>query len=260
MKQLLSIEYSKLRKLVSIKAIFIIYMAIVPLWLIFMGNFISNLNLSILPKKEVLWSFPAIWQLATYCSSFFNVLLGVIVVLITCNEITFRTMRQNVIDGLTKKQVIFSKFLVILFLSLLVTLYTALVALVFGLLFSDISGAYENIHFVSIYFLQTLGYFSFAFFFAVLVKRPALSIIFFILSFPIETIAGAFLPKAIYAFFPLNAFSSLTPIPFFDAILKSRSPDAVVFNMPLWGEISLACFYTAVFFIIAYTVLKKRDL
>lgn len=260
MKQLLSIEYSKLRKLVSIKAIFFIYMAIVPLWLIFMGNFIAQFNISFLPKKEALWSFPMIWKMTTYSASFFNVLLGVIIVIVTCNEITFRTMKQNIIDGLTKKEVIASKFLVVLGLSILVTVYTAIVAFVFGVIFSNDYVPYENIHFVSIYFLQTLGYFSFAFFFAVLVKRPALSIIFFIISFPVEEIAGALLPRPIGAFLPLEAFSSLTPMPFLEIIEQMRKPGPAVFEIPMWGEISLACFYMFVFFSITYIVLKKRDL
>jgi len=155
-----------------------------------------------------------------------------------------------------------SKFLVILCISAFVTVYTGLVALVFGAINSGLSGMFENMGSVLIYFLQTLGYFSFAFLFSVLVRRPALSIIFFIVSFLVETIIGAFLPHVVYLFFPLNVFSKLTPMPFFRELIEQAEKQSrqTFWMMPEWLNIVLAFVYILIFFTIAYTILKKRDL
>jgi ABC-2 type transport system permease protein len=269
MKQLLSIEYSKLRKLNTLRVILLIYFAIVPLWMYFMGFAITNVfgkALPILPTSDELYSFPEIWRFVTYSASWFNLLVGVAVVVITTNEIHYRTMKQNVIDGLSKQQVILSKFLVVFAISVIVTLYTALVGFLIGGFYSGFGGAFQNIHYVPTYFLQTLGYFSFAFFFAVLVKRPALAIIFFIISFIVEFIIGIILEVAVsdvpYQFFPLNIFSKLTPIPFFEQFLKAQEAQQKkdFWVMPDWMMYSLVCFYILVFFLIAYRVLKRRDL
>jgi len=265
MKQLLSIEYAKLKKLTSIKVIFLVYVAIVPLWMLFMGFFFTNSPVPFFPSEKELYSFPGVWRFITYSASFFNILMGVTVVIITCNEIHFRTMRQNIIDGLTKKQFILGKFLVILCIAAIVSLYTAIVGFLIGGFYSGFGGFYENIHYVPTYFLQTLGYFSFAFFFAVLVRKPALSIIFFVVSFIVEFIIGIILNAAVsevpYQFFPLNVFSKLTPVPFFEKIMAMQKAETGqdYWVMPTWGQYLLVAFYLCLFFLIAYRVLKKRD-
>ena len=268
MKQLLSIEYSKLRKLTSLKVILLIYMALVPLWMLFLG-YIYDMNgqlSKMLLDRESLYEFPGVWGTITYSASFFNLLAAVVIVIITCNEIHFRTMRQNVIDGLTKQQVILSKFFVIICIAAFITLYTALLGLIIGLCNPGASGVFDGISAVPTYFLQTIGYFSFAFFFAVLVKRPALSIIFFIVSFFIETIIGWIIRGTVSEvpsqFFPLTSFSQLTPDAFFGKINEARiqATGVIPWVMPVWGQLLLASFYILLFFAIAYSVLKRRDL
>lgn len=262
MKQLIGIEYAKLKKLSAIKVLFIIYMIMVPLLMYFLGLIFEKMQLPFLPSKEQFWTFPLVWKFTTYCASYFNVLMGVIIVIVTCNEITFRTLKQNVIDGMSKKEVIFSKYIVIVVTSLAVTVYTTFVSLAFGLVNSAEIDLFSNIHFIFIYFLQTLCYFSFAFFFAVLVKKSAMSIIFFVLSFLFETIIGAFLPKTVYLFMPLNVFSKLTPIPFFEDFIKMAEKQSHIKepSLALFSIILIAIVYMFVFISGSYLVLKKRDL
>lgn len=266
MKQLLAIEYLKLKKLSSLKVILLIYFGIVPLWMLFLGFAFTNMGGALGLKEEELYSFPGIWRFLTYSASWFNLLLAITIVIITCNEIHYRTMKQNVIDGLTKQQVILSKFYVIIGIALLVSVYTILLGFLIGGFYSGFGGFYKNIHYIPTYFLQTIGYFSFAFFFAVLVKRPALSIILFIVSFIVEFVIGKIIDATIstapYQFFPLNIFSSLTPEPFFEKVIKmmEKQRQIEIWIMPDWLQYVLSGFYILVFFMIAYRVLKKRDL
>lgn len=264
MKQLVSIEYSKLRKLNSLRVILLIYMVMIPLWMFMtiLGIESNQLMKVLLPKAEVFCSFPHVWSFTTYCASFFNVLMGVTIVIITCNEIQFKTMRQNVIDGLTKREVILSKFMAILMISTIITVYTSLVAMILGLIYSGPENIYQNVHYIFVYFLQTLGYFSFAFLLASLILRPAVSIITFVLLFPIETVVGVFLPRNVYAFFPLNVFSKLTPFPFSNILvqMEENKRNVSIWVMPEWMNSCIALGYIILFFVIAYYVLKRRDL
>lgn len=261
MKQLLSIELLKLKRLNSLKIIFLAYMILVPTWMWLWGELmrIEPAIERLLPSRQVFGSFPHVWEYTTYCASFFNILMGVSVVIITCNEIQFRTQKQNVIDGLSKKDVILSKFLVIFALSTAVTIYTSLVAIVSGLILSDSVDLYPNSHYIFIYYLQTLGYFSFAFLLASLIKKSAVAIILFVFIFPLEWIAGRFMSETLYSFFPLNIMGRLTPFPF-EGILAVLSKKPHEWIMPQYMTICFAFGLITLFFMTSYLFLRKRDL
>lgn len=269
MKKLLSIEYTKLKKLNSLRIILLCYAALLPLVMLFLSFAFTvgaqKQQMSFIPTDADFYSFPSVWKFVTYCASCLNVLVGVTIVIIVHNEMLFRTMRQNIIDGLSKQQVIQSKFLVILGVAAIVTLFTFLTGLLIGGFYSGFDGWYYNIHAVFAYFLQTITYFTFAFFIAVLIKRAALAIIVFVVLFPLETIIGRIIDLNIsfvpYQFFPLNVFSRLTPEPFLEKFRNmSAKGQPVQWTMPDWGEYLLVFGYLLLFFWIAYRVLKRRDI
>ena len=220
-----------------------------------------------LPKDYSPFAFPDVWAIAVYSSSYFNVMMGVLAVMVISNEYSFKTLRQHVIDGLSIKKAIFGKFLVLLTFSLIITTYTFLTGLLFGL-FETTSDVpfFEGIESIALYFIQTLCYFSFAFFIAVLVKKTAVSITLFILSFITETIIGITISiggfQTLYAYMPLNAFSKLTPFPILKEMIaagNARSGNVpVILDTPINVAVCLA--YMVLFFLVAYFTLKRRDL
>jgi ABC-type transport system involved in multi-copper enzyme maturation permease subunit len=224
-------------------------------------DFAFRMNPQLKPifTQQDLFAFPDIWSFTTYCASFFNILLCVVIVVITCNEIQHKTMRQNIIDGLSKQQVIMGKFVLVLFFSILATLITFLTGLIIGGCTNGFSNMYENIHLVVLYFVQTLGYFSFAFLFALIVKRPAIAIITFILFFPVEFIIGQLVTDEVYQFFPLKVYADLTPLPFFKQVLAATSQNNL-WLMDMSQKMMLSGFYVIVFFSLTYMILKRRDL
>jgi ABC-2 type transport system permease protein len=263
MRELIAIEYAKLKKFHALKIIFGVYMLVVPGWMYFMDFFFRNEEeMKSLFTTENTFDFPHIWSYITYSASFFNVLLAVIVVVVTTNDFQFRTMRQNIIDGMSKQQVILGKFILVFFLSVAATIYTALVGLTIGLLESTTYDWYQNSHLMALYFIQTLGYFSFAFLFAIVVKRPAIAIVSFILYFPVETIIGNIMNRDAYQVFPLKVFADLTPMPFFRSIISTakdatgKTPWILDTNM----QVVLSLIYVLLFFVLSYYLLKKRDL
>lgn len=262
MKKLLSIEFIKLRSLWSVKIIFLVYMVVVPCWMLFMNWFFKlNPALKQIFTSANLFEFPHVWSFTTYSASFFNILLAVIIVTLTTMEIQAKTMRQNVIDGLTTRQVITSKFMVVTLLALSATIYTGLCAFIIGSITTGIGGFYENSHLVFLYFIQALGYFSFAFLFALIIKRSALAIVLFIVYFPVETIVGNIISSKLYQFFPLKVYADLTPTPFFQKLMKlsEKAQGEAIWVMSMSQKVILSLCYILICFLITNYFLKKRD-
>ena len=248
MINLLSIEWLKLKRLNTFKVILIVYAVLLPL--IFA-------SLALMPfygspgMNSSIYKFPDVYHYTTYISSFFNLMIGVIIVVFTCNEIKYKTQRQNLIDGLSKKEIILSKIYIVVSLSFVITFYAFLIAVLFGILNNSATELSEGIRYIGFYFIGTLGYFIFAYFLANLLKNPALTIVFYLLSTFLEGILGLF-AKDYSQFFPLSTFSNLIPIPVL--------PDGFQYMMTEIERSGLGLFYVIVFVIVSYIVISKRDI
>ena len=165
MNKLITIEWMKLRRLMTMKVILIIFAVVVPS--IYLGLSLMSFPIA----KGVNWQFPTetytfpnAYHFSAYISSWFNLMIGVIIIVFVTNELKYKTQRQNVIDGLSKRDVILSKFYVVFVLSVVITLYTFLVGFLVGVINDGFSNMFEGIHHIAVYFISTLGYFTFAFF------------------------------------------------------------------------------------------------
>ena len=275
MRQLLSIEYSKLKSLNAIKVILLIYMVIVPLFMYVASEFLYGILFPALKQPQPgvepgtfvfnypqIWEFPEILKFTFYCASYFHILVGLILVIIVSNEFTYRTAKQNIIDGMTKKQLIFSKLAILVFLSVFVTLYNSLLALVLGLINSDTVDLYRNSHYIFIFFFQSFCYFSVALFFATVIRHTAMSLVTVIVFPVVDFIAGKIIPPLIYVFFPLNIFSTLTPSPIRKEILQLEEMQTKqeILELELWQLMGLATVFVLVLYFVSYISLKRRDL
>lgn len=251
MMKLIGIEWLKLKRLVTLKVILLIYMVLVPT----MYFLLSYIEVGPIRIPDEGYQFPDTYQLVTWTASWMNLMVGVIIIVFATNELKYKTQRQNVIDGLNKKEVIFSKFLVIIGLALFVTLYTFLVGLVVGL-YNGVGSPLDGIEFIGVYFISTLGYFSFAFFFANLVRLPALAIVIYIFSTIIESIVGWIAVQEYVQFSPLTTFAQLSPFPMHFWVAEAK-PNPLLMNT-MEGSL-LAMFYVTLFMVSSYWVIKRRD-
>lgn len=260
MKDLIAIEWMKLRRLVTMKVILIIYALTVPI----LYYCVSFIKIGPFSTPDWVYQFPDSYTFVAYIASWFNLLIGVIIMVFTSNEIKYKTQRQNVIDGLSKRDVIFAKFAIVFIFSLVVTLYVAIVGMVFGLIFSEGSPQiFDGLEQIGVYFISVLGYFSFAFFFASLVRMQALAIILYIFSTIIEGIIGLIVAQEYVQFFPLTTFGNLVPDPFrklFAPLMENQPPQPDQFILGQGWSIAFALFYIFCFIFITYWVIKKRDI
>jgi len=261
MKNLIAIEWMKLRRLTTMKVILIIYAFAVP----FLYYLLSYLKLGPFSTPDWVYDFPDCYTYVAYISAWFNLLIGVIIMVFTSNEIKYKTQRQNVIDGLSKRDVILSKFAVVFLFALAITLYVAIVGMIFGVIMGDASNLFNGIEQVGVYFVSTLGYFTFAFFFANIVRIQALAIILYLFSTIIESLVGWAVAQNYYQFFPLKSFSNLVPdpkpklfAPLMTAQESQQIPDQFILGQG-WSVV-VAVAYIVIFVLITYWVIKRRDI
>ncbi|MDC0629434.1 MAG: ABC transporter permease subunit [Flavobacteriaceae bacterium] len=220
-----------------------------------------------------IFNFPIIWHITTFFSALFKFFFAIVVVSMIGNEYSNKTLKQNLIDGLSKKEFILSKFYVIVFFSLISTIIIFIVSLLLGLIYSSYNEfqiIIQQIEFLTAYFVKLVGFFSFCLFLGVLAKRSAFALGFLFVDLILEwIILGVISWKRNYEiaqkvqdFLPLTSMSNLIKQPF-QRIAMTKFPSntdlsydyAVHFN-----SILIVVFWAILFVFLSYRLLKTRDL
>jgi ABC-2 type transport system permease protein len=231
MGQLLAIEWMKLKNYRAFWILFCIYLAT-----IFGANYIIyRIQLVIYAERQAKgiatmvlgnppYSFPTVWQAVAHVSSWLLFIPGLIMILTVTNEYSFKTHRQNIIDGWTRQQFITSKILFAAVLALISTLMVAITAAIFGFMSGDASFSFEGFSYVWYFLLQAMSYIMVALLMAVLFKRGGLAIgVFFAYATVLEQIVVLLLNKyANYAgrYLPLETTDIMVPFPHIQRVLN----------------------------------------
>ncbi|WP_298904226.1 ABC transporter permease subunit [uncultured Psychroserpens sp.] len=220
-----------------------------------------------------LFNFPIVWHITTFFASQFKFFFAIVVVSMIGNEYSNKTLKQNLIDGLSKKEFILSKFYTIVFFSAVATILIFIICLCIGLYYSSINEAhliFRETEFLFAYFLKLVGFFSLCLFLGMLVKRSAFALAFLFVLYILEWIifglitwrADVDLAEKIQNFFPLKSMYKLIDQPF-QRIAISKAPNGQEFLYDFgvhWHEIAIVMAWTALFIFLSYRLLKKRDL
>ncbi|MDF2187646.1 ABC transporter permease [Paraflavitalea sp. CAU 1676] len=135
------------------------------------------------------YSFPTTWQMTSFMSSFLLFIPGLIMVIQLTNEFSYRTHRQNIIDGWNRREFITVKIMLAMIMSAISTLMVIVTATIFGFADGNRSFSVENFQYIPYAFLQAFSYSMVALLIAVLVKRGGLAIgIYFMYSVIIEDV------------------------------------------------------------------------
>lgn len=207
------------------------------------------------------FQFPELWMRLSYVAHFFNLLLGILVIVLVTDEYSYRTLRQQVIDGLSRTEVVLSKFYVVLGLATFSTLFLLVLGLYLGLVYSKDTSAtaiLSQIDYLPYYFVQAVAYMALAVLFAFLIRKSGLTIIAFIAYTKIvEPIIHYNLPDHIDKYFPMKVLDSLTPMPGRDLWGQVAGPFEQL--SPAMASLP-SIVYIGLFLLLSYLVLKLRDL
>ena len=277
MKRLLGIEYIKLWNNRSSRILITSYFVLLTSIAL-----IAAIKFDIGPVKfhlaeQGIFNFPYIWHFNTFITAFFKLFLAIVIVSMMANEYSNKTIKQNLIDGLSKKEFILSKFLTVIALALISTVFVFAVSMILGLIYSDyneLSIIFSDLEFLLAFFVKLMGFFSFCLFLGMLVKRSAFALGFLILWQVIEGFVRGMIrwrlfdadtTDAVMAFFPLNAMYNLIKEPFsrlsaVQSVANQIGEEIALDYHVQWYEIAIVLGWTAIFVYLSYALLKKRDL
>lgn len=212
------------------------------------------------PLKIPLYHFPDIWQNITWASSSLKFVLAIVVVVSVTNEFTYRTIRQNIIDGMSRTEFVLSKLSMNFVLALVSALFVGLLSLILGFIYSPMFTTADVLaggQFIIGYFLDVFTFLSFALMVSVLVQRSGLSIAVVLLAKTLESIIILNLPTELAfaePYFPMNAISNLIQFPFPRYIFREIQDYISVSN-------ALVAFaWLGIFNYFSYLKVKKADL
>jgi ABC-2 type transport system permease protein len=220
------------------------------------AEFGADININRIP----LYHFPDVWQNLLYISGFFKLVLAFLVVISITNEFTYRTIRQNVIDGMSREEFLFSKILTNVLLSLMSVVMMVLIASVTGLIYSPelmISDILTDIEFIPAYFLEVFAFLSYALMLGLLIQRSGLTIVILFLSHMIEAIIKANIDDQlpwIIAFFPMESISNLVKMPFARYVFQE------IQDYVSLASVAIAMVWAFLFNYFGYLKLKRADI
>ena len=281
MLRLLTIEFHKLKHNRASKVLSIIYFGLLTSIAL-----IAAIKFDIGPIKFHLaeagiFNFPYIWHFNTYVAAILKFFLLLVIVSMMANEYSYKTLKQNLIDGLSKKEFILSKFYAVITFALVSTIFVFAVSLILGFIYSDYNEftiIISDLEYILAFFIKLVGFFSFGLFSGILVKRSAFAVGAMLVWLIGESILKGYLfwafknadntsekVDAIMQFLPLEAMTNLIKEPFsrLGAVRSVANQVGETFTKSYAVEIStilIVSAWTFVFIYLSYALLKKRDL
>lgn len=210
------------------------------------------------------FTFPEVWHTVAYFSSLFVFIPSVIIIMFITNEYTFKTHRQNIIDGWSRRQFMISKMIDVLLISVLVTALYTVMAIIIGLVNKGANDGniWNGAKYIGLFALQTFAQLSIAFLIAFLTRKAFIALGIFLFYFIIlePIVVGLSKVKAndIGRFMPLELSDRLVPVPAFLGKLDEKGYTAALAQINT--HVVLTLLLTAAIWIICFAINKKRDL
>jgi ABC-2 type transport system permease protein len=274
--KLLTIE---LKKVLTFKTFWIV----IGLYFLFLGlgiimaEYIVNAMVDDVNKRlpiplphAVLFNFPDIWQNLTFFASIRFVLIfpAITVIILITNEFANKTVRQNIVNGMSRNEFILSKLMLVFVLAGGITVILTLVMFILGLTHSDsqsMAMMFNRFSFVFGFLVQMLTYLCYAFFVAFILRNTGLAIALFTLYTIIIEPVIYFLLRApfmwentVYTYLPVNSVIRIVEYPSIPALEKLMDFQLQE-SVTLLG-CAIPLIYSAVMIGTVYWTFGKKDL
>jgi len=208
-----------------------------------------------------LYTFPLVWHNLTFLAGYFKIFLALIALIFVTNEFTYKTMRQNVMNGMSRGQFLASKVLFIFILSFLSVFILFLSGLYLGIQKSEVVSldlVFEKIGFLPAYFVELFTFCSMALLIGFLVKNSGLAIgllaIYYLI---IEGIISYLLPDTVSKYLPVEAMGNMIDIPNSSLMKMFGVNFSEVVSMP---DLVTSIVYSVVFIGTIYLILRRSDI
>lgn len=237
--------------------------------------------------EQGIFNFPFIWHFNTFIAALFKFFLAVVIVSMISNEYSNRTLKQNLIDGLSKQELLTSKLLMVAFFSILSTIFVGITSAILGAIYSDyteLSIVFSELEYLLLFCLKLFGFFSLCLFLGMLIKRSAFALGFLIILAIGEQISwgiggellakyGSFATKneafdlatQIKGFFPLQSLFNLIHEPFsrlsaVQSVVKELGENIELDYKTSIKEVLIVLGYICLYIWASLALLRRRDL
>ena len=279
MKRLLSIELQKIwlsksSRILTISYFFLLsFIALIASIKFNIGSFQLHI------AEQGIFNFPYIWHFNTYIAAILKFFLAIVIVSMMSNEYSYGTLKQNLIDGMSKQEFVLSKFLTVVVFAFASTIFVFIMSLILGYSFSsytEFSIVFSDLEYLLAYFIKLVGFFSLCLFLGILVKKSAFAIGFLFVWNILESIVKGILSFKVFPegksaenilqFFPLESMSNLIVEPFSRLSVVKNIQTAIGgagngkdYDVH-FTSILIVLAWTVIFMLMSYKLLKKRDL
>lgn len=236
------------------------------------NNWIDEINKhSPIPfPHATIYFFPDIWQNITFFASirFILILPATVIIILITNEFTNKTIRQNIVNGMSRQEFLLSKLQIIFLISVLITFILFIGTLILGYVNTsspDMAMVFKKMNYMAGFFIQVFSILVFAFFLGFLLRNTGLSIAIFTLYVAIVEPVLFFIlkipklqPNNISQFLPVNSVIRIVQYPYFPMLKKLMGLNVQEHLSMLDCLVPLV--YASVMIGIVYWVLAKKDL
>ena len=137
MKRLLTIELQKLWKNRASKVLIIGYFVLLSFIALLASVNFKIIGIDFRLADQGIFNFPYIWHFNTFIAAVLKLFLALVIVSMMSNEYTYGTLKQNLIDGMSKKEFVLSKFLTVVLFATASTIFIFIMSLLLGYSFSS---------------------------------------------------------------------------------------------------------------------------
>lgn len=273
----LRLEWMKFRRQKAFRVILLLYLVAMP-GLMLIARLLNRLPKEelppFLPGPEAIIGFPNIWKWMAYEANWLSFFaLGFLGILMITTEFSNRTIRQNLLSGMSRSEWLRSKLTFLLTLAGAATLWYVLSAVVIGWFHTEKvywNTVWKNSELAWRFLLLNIGYMSFALLLGLLLKRTGLALFLYFAW-------GLFIESAVrwgvhfynfqhrsFLFYPINVFEDLAPPPFAEIAESYAEEFAEEYGFALYlspQEAVIAAFcWIAIFIGLAWWRFRKMDL
>lgn len=278
MKRLLAIELQKIWKNKASRVLTLAYFVILSFIALIASVKFSIGSFQLRIADEGIFNFPYIWHFNTYIASILKFFLAIVIVSMMANEYSYGTLKQNLIDGMSKKEFVLSKFLTVFVFAGSSAVFVFIMSLILGLCFSsytEIGIIFSELEYILAYFFKLTGFFSFCLFLGILIKRSAFALGFLLIWNIVEGIISGLISFKLFPegntasyitmFLPLESMSNLIVEPFTRlSFVKTIGTQIGVTQFKdygvHWYGILIVVMWILIFMLLSYKLLQKRDL
>ena len=269
MIDLLKIEWLKIKnyRVFILMSIFFVMGILAANYIAYSGynNVVNNTDAGILLNRFNPYEFKYVWETVSYTSGLLLLLPSMLMIILTTNEYTFRTNRQNIIDGWSRQQFLQIK----ISLAFLFALFATVVVIICGFVFgwstkSDL--AFDGFSHIGYFFLKALSYNLFAVMLSVLIKKTGFGIGVFFIYLGAENIISQILDsyslyiKKIHKI-DLGSLGDYLPMSASDGLLTfPNSPLKTMTKDVLPTEYNGVVLFIAIIYLILFYLISNRKI